>query len=61
MVKVVGRARNRIGQSLQALKEHSDNNPEQPWLRPSKLLEDVVESGANIKEELYFRRMNNRK
>jgi hypothetical protein len=44
-----------------ALKKHSDAHPEQPWLKPAQLLVDVVESGANIKEEMYFRQQQQKK
>ena len=41
-----------------ALKTHFDERPDEPWLKPSQLLVEVVESGATLKEEMYFRKVN---
>jgi hypothetical protein len=38
-----------------ALKELSEKFPGQPYFVPSPLLIQVVESGASLKEELFFR------
>ena len=32
---------------------------QRPWLKPCELLETVVESGASLREEMYFRKSNN--
>jgi hypothetical protein len=38
-----------------SLKALSEKYPNQPYFEPSELLIQVVESGATLKEELYFR------
>lgn len=38
-----------------SLKALSDKYPGQPYFKPSPLLVQVVESGASLKEELFFR------
>ena len=34
---------------------------QRPWLKPCALLESVVESGASLREEMYFRKQNQNK
>ena len=34
---------------------------QRPWLQPSDLLESVVESGASLREEMFFRKQNQAK
>mmetsp|Transcript_10793 Transcript_10793/g.16413 ORF Transcript_10793/g.16413 Transcript_10793/m.16413 type:complete len:714 (-) Transcript_10793:79-2220(-) len=46
---------------FQSLQSYFDKNPKRHWLKPSKFLGDVVESGSSVKEELYFRNLNNKK
>lgn len=38
-----------------SLKALAEKYPNQPYFEPSELLIQVVESGASLKEELYFR------
>jgi hypothetical protein len=38
-----------------SLKTLSEKHPGQPYFQPSELLIQVVESGATLKEELFFR------
>ena len=41
-----------LGNVLSALEKHSTAFPQQPWLRPSKLLVDAVTSKSSIKDAL---------
>ena len=38
-----------------SLKELAEKYPHQPYFKPSELLTQVSESGASLKEELFFR------
>lgn len=40
---------------LQAINKQNAQAPHIKWWEPSKLLKDVVASGATVKEELHFR------
>ena len=37
------------------LKEYHEKLHHRPWFTPNSLLESVVESGASLREEIYFR------
>ncbi len=43
---------------ITSLKKFYEKHPNQIWLKPSKLLEDVVMSGSTIREEIFFRSKN---
>lgn len=45
-----------LGNVYSALKSLSEKHPTQPYFSPSPLLIAVVESGASLKEEIYFRK-----
>lgn len=46
----------KLSQLYKDLKEISDKYPDKLQLKPSELLESVVESSASLTEELYFRK-----
>lgn len=44
-----------------ALKKLSEQYPHQPWLQPCELLIAVAQSGSTLREELFFRKKQNKK
>ena len=41
-----------------SLKANYDKLYQRPWFKPAKLLEAIVEGYSNLREEMYFRKMN---
>jgi hypothetical protein len=39
------------------LKHYEELYPTQKYFKPSRLLENIVQSGASVREEMYFRKL----